>query len=151
MKKLLLLFFIVTISGCSTGYVVYDEPILEGPFKVVKVIDGDTLDLNDSVRVRLSGINTPEKGECYYKEAKERLKELTLNKTVFVERDIDNKDRFGRELRYVILGGVDINAQLVEEGYARVFDKYKDNTKKYDGFKVLESRPKEIGLGVWGC
>ena len=52
--------------------------IIEGPFIVTRVIDGDTIEINNSYKIRLSGINTPEIGECYYQEAKEFLSKLTL-------------------------------------------------------------------------
>jgi len=88
---------------------------------VVKVIDGDTIVLNNSEKVRLLGINAPEKGELYYGEAKERLKELVLNKKVFLERDEEDRDRYGRLLRYVYLGDEMVNLKMLREGYATLY------------------------------
>lgn len=150
MIKILLILFFVFISGCYTGEAV-KEVEFDGPFSVINVVDGDTLDVNTSERVRLSGINTPETGECYYQEAKDKLKELTLNKVVYLERDRSDVGKYGRLLRYIYVDGDLVNSILVEGGYARVYDKYKDDTKRYYELKRVEVVAKENGLGVWSC
>jgi micrococcal nuclease len=150
MKKLIFLVFVL-ITGCITGNTVVKEDSFEGPFRVIDVIDGDTLDINTSERVRLSGINTPEIGECYYQEAKDKLKELTLGKDVFLERDISDTGKYGRLLRYIYADNVFVNSELVEDGFARVYDKYKDYIKRYHELKEVELIAREKGLGVWSC
>lgn len=141
-KTVFLLLILALISGCTS---------LEGPYKVTRVIDGDTIELNNFQKVRFSGINTPETGECYYQEAKARLGELLLGKEVMLEKDKTNIDKYDRELRYVYVNGLMANSIMVEEGYARVFDKYKDDTKKYEELKKIEETAKSKKLGVWGC
>lgn len=148
MKRVLILIILIFISGC-TAYTIYEPK--EGPFKVIKIIDGDTVDLNNSERVRLSGIDTPEIGECYYKEAKNKLEDLILNKDVFLERDISDKGRYGRLLRYIYVNNLLINSFLVKEGYAKVHDKYDYDIKLYKELKEVESTAKNNKLGVWGC
>lgn len=143
---LLVLFF---ISGCVSGEVVKEE--LEGPYLVTYIVDGDTLDINISERVRLSGINTPERGECYYKEAKDKLYELTFNKDVFLEKDRSDRGNYGRLLRYIYIDNINVNKLLVEEGYAKVYDKYSYDTKRYDELKEVEKKAIENNLGVWAC
>lgn len=142
----LILFF---ISGCTTGEVVKEE--FEGPYLVTHVVDGDTLDINISERIRFSGINTPERGECYYKESKDKLFELTYGKDVFLEKDRSDRGKYGRLLRYVYVNNINVNKLLVEEGYARVYDKYKYDTKRYDELKEVEKIAIENNLGVWSC
>jgi len=153
--KILFLLVLIFISGCSTGYTTYtpSEPAYtrEGPFLVTNAVDGDTLDLNNSKRVRLSGINTPETGECYYQEAKDKLKQLTLNKEVFTESDISNEDKYNRLLRYIYVGDTLVNSVLVKEGYARVYDKYSYDTRRYDELKEVEKIAINSKLGVWNC
>ena len=149
MKLYLCVFLLLFLTSC-TGYSVFETP-KEGPFFVTKVIDGDTLVLNTTEHVRLSGINTPEKGECYYQEAKDALTNLTFHKDVYVERDISNKDKYGRILRYIFVDGMAVNEFLVREGYAKVFDRYANDTKKYAYFKQIESPVQEEGKGVWSC
>ena len=153
MKRVRLTFFvfIFLVSGCITGSSIRE---LEGPFFVTNAVDGDTFDFGNNERVRMSGINTPETGECYYKEAKEKLAELILHKEIYLERDRSDKDKYERLLRYVYVnetGLVFVNGILVEEGYARVYDKYKSDTKRYDELKKFESKAKENNLGVWNC
>ncbi len=151
MKKVLLFSLLLFVSGCSITGQVVGEPKLEGPYLVTKVIDGDTADLEGLGRVRFSGINTPEKGECYYKEAKEKLAELILDNDVYVEKDKSDKGNYGRYLRYVYVNDSFVNGILVKEGYARVYDKYKHDTKRYSQLKGLEKIAIENGLGVWSC
>lgn len=151
MKRLIFILF-VFITGCITGNTVVEETDnFEGPFRVIEVIDGDTLDINTTERIRLSGVNTPETGECFYQEAKDVLKEMILGRDVMLERDISNKGKYGRLLRYVYIDGMFVNEELVKGGYARVYDKYKDDTKRYHELKEVELTAKEKGLGVWVC
>ncbi|MBT4334242.1 hypothetical protein HOD61_00275 [archaeon] len=145
-----ILLLLILTSSCTT------EPNLskEGPFKVTNVIDGDTLDAlidGETERIRLSGINTPEKGDCYYIEAKDELSKLVLNKYIYLEKDRTDKGKYGRLLRYIYFENKMINEDLVEEGYAKVFDKYKDDTKHYLRLKAKEDIAKRSSLGVWAC
>ena len=149
-----LLIFVLILSGCTTGQVIKEESELEGPYLVTKVVDGDTLDVlinNQTERIRVSGINTPETGECYYQQAKEKLAELTLNKKVYIEKDITDRGKYGRLLRYVYVNNNLVNGILVEEGFAKVYDKYKEDTKKYEELKLLEKNAITSNLGVWSC
>lgn len=141
------------ISGCTTGHTVKISQITyEGPYLVTNIVDGDTLDLENSQRVRLSGINTPETGECYYQEAKDKLAELTLDKEVFLEKDRTDTDKYGRLLRYIYYPkGNLVNKILVEEGYADAYDKYKDDTKRFAILDAAEQRAKKSNLGMWAC
>lgn len=148
--KIYIILLLILISGCATGNVV-KEVSFEGPFLITNVVDGDTLDINTSERIRLSGINTPETGECYYQEAKDKLISLVLNKIVYLELDQDKVDKYGRQLRYIYVNDISVNKVLVEEGYARVFDKYNETTKRYNEYKTYESKAIEQGLGIWSC
>jgi micrococcal nuclease len=85
---------------------------------VTKVIDGDTIVISGGRSVRLIGIDTAERGEDCYNEAKTRLEELILKKEVYLEIDKEEKDQYGRLLRYVILDDENINVLLVKEGLA---------------------------------
>ena len=115
---------------------------------VTAVIDGDTIDIQDGSRVRLLGINTQEKGQFYYDEATERLKELVLDQEVCLERDKTDTGRYGRLLRHVFLGERNVNLLLVEEGYANVYY-VSPNTKYLDTFRQAEAQAKENNRGIW--
>ncbi len=149
--KLYWLLFLILITGCTTGNVVSDTVVKEGPFKVINVVDGDTLDLSNSERVRLSGINAPETAECYYEEATEELESLVLGKEVYLESDLSDKGKYGRLLRYIYLEDLMINGYLVENGFVKVYDKYDYDTRRYKELKILEGVAKEKNLGVWTC
>lgn len=88
---------------------------------VERIIDGDTIVVRNDTHVRMLGINTPEKGERFYKEAKENLEKLILNKTVKLEFGDDKVDKYGRTLAFVFLEGKNVNVEQVKEGFANVY------------------------------
>lgn len=85
---------------------------------VVHVVDGDTLDLADGRRVRLAGIDTPEAGECGHDRASRVLSRLVVGKRVTLGRTDEDRDRYGRLLRYVDVDGVDAGLVLLRRGLA---------------------------------
>jgi len=86
--------------------------------QVERVIDGDTVVVNGS-SMRLLGINTPEKGEKYYTEAKMYAEVLVLNKSLKVEKK--GKDRYDRELVYLYDGDKNVNLEIVREGLGNYY------------------------------
>lgn len=87
---------------------------------VERVVDGDTLIANNE-SVRLLGINSPERGEEYYLEAKRFLENLTFNKPVKLEKTNQDKDKYGRKLRYIFVEGKNVNLEIVENGFANYY------------------------------
>jgi len=85
---------------------------------VVRIIDGDTVELDSGDTVRVTGIDTPERGECNFDTASARMGELVQGKTVTLTRDGDDSDRYDRILRYVDVNGTDAGLTLIEEGLA---------------------------------
>ncbi len=85
------------------------------------VVDGDTIYLSNGKKVRLVGVNTPEKGVKGYQASKDFVKKLCLNKQVSINRD-DRKytDKYGRTLAVVIVGGKNLNEMLLKEGLAEI-------------------------------
>ena len=81
-----------------------------------RVIDGDTLRCGRE-RVRIQGVDTPEKGQPGYDAAKERLRQLTEGKRLRIERVA--KDRYGRTVGKVTVDGEDVGKRLKQEGYAK--------------------------------
>ena len=95
---------------------------------VARIIDGDTVELEDGSKVRLLGINAPETGQTCSLDAKQKLQELVLNKTVSLESGEEDVDTYGRLLRYIWLDDVSVNQELVKLGLAHVY-KYGEELK----------------------
>ena len=94
---------------------------------VTYVVDGDTLDIN-GIRVRLSLVDTPERGQPGFKEAKEFVDTLCLGKKG--ELDVDDGqrrgDRYGREIGVVYCDGLNINEKLMDSNLAEILTEYCD-------------------------
>ncbi|MBU3906640.1 MAG: thermonuclease family protein [Nanoarchaeota archaeon] len=90
---------------------------------VERVVDGDTVIVNKNESVRLLGINTPEKGEFYFAEAKRFLEELIVNanRSIEMEKGKEDKDLYKRLLRYVYINRENANLKLVENGFANFY------------------------------
>lgn len=123
--------------------------------EVVRVVDGDTVQLGSGEKLRYIGIDTPETVApnqpvgCFGKEASARNSELVLGKEVRLELDRNDTDRYGRLLRYVYVGDIMINEQLVREGYA-ISNPYPPDTKYQDLFDEAQIQAQLEGLGIWG-
>ncbi len=122
---------------------------------VVRVIDGDTVVLDDGRHVRYIGIDTPEmhvgtrkKPDCYARKATVRNRALVEGKSVRLIRDVEDVDRYGRALRYVFVGDVFINEVLVREGYA-LARHYRPNTARQDVLDAAQDRARREGVGLW--
>jgi endonuclease YncB( thermonuclease family) len=143
-------------------------PVFE-KVEVTEVVDGDTIHVVDSngerQTIRFIGVDTPElpkenkTGEDYALEAQAFANMLLANKTVFLERDHDDTDQYGRKLRYVWLKQPDIinedtiredlvSARLIEEGYAE-FVHYNEDRKYKELLTKLESEAQENNIGMW--
>jgi len=86
---------------------------------VSRVVDGDTLDVTGLGRVRVIGIDTPERGACGYESATQALTVLVLGREVqLVPGAAEDADRYGRLLRYVDVAGQDAGLSLIEDGWA---------------------------------
>ncbi|WP_455278430.1 lamin tail domain-containing protein [[Eubacterium] cellulosolvens] len=114
---------------------------------VVEVIDGDTIILENGSKIRLIGINAPERGYFNYVEAKSDLESLILLQNVQLESDLEDRDDYNRLLRYVFVDDIFVNLRLVEEGYAHVF---RESGLKYENqLKEAETKARLQELGIW--
>jgi len=132
-----------------------EEEISEVPKKetayVKRVIDGDTIevDLNGKAyKVRYIGINSPEYNQPFGDEATQANSSLVSGKTVILEKDVSETDKYGRLLRYVYVGNLFVNAHLVKFGWAQA-STYPPDVKYSDLFVSLEREARENNLGCW--
>lgn len=133
-KQYLIIFSIIIVSLFSFALLdsnLYrnreeqDDIELEGI--VNYVVDGDTLDIND-IRIRLALVDTPERGQDGYKEAREFVKNLCLNKKGEVDIDDGQRrgDRYGREIGVIYCDGINVNKALVENNLTKIYTEYCD-------------------------
>ncbi len=87
-------------------------------FLVTRIVDGDTIELGNGEMVRLVGIDTPEVGECGFDRASENLARLVLGKQVRLTISDEDRDYYGRLLRYVDVGTMDAGLRLIKNGLA---------------------------------
>jgi len=144
----------VLLAAC----VAESEGLLDGPYKVTRVVDGDTIivDVNGTKeRIRLIGVDTPEsvhpdanKNTEYGKIASEYTKSILEGKSVYLEYDVEERDRYGRVLAYVYLDGEMFNKTLLSEGHA-VIATFPPNVKYVDDFVELQKIARAEGKGLW--
>jgi len=115
--------------------------------KVVGVSDGDTIVLllfdNTEVRVRLEGIDCPEKKQDFGEKAKQATAKMCWNKEVRILKS--GIDRYGRTLGFVYVGDTCVNEELLKMGLAWHYKKY--NSDKH--YAELEQIAKEGKVGLW--
>ncbi len=126
------------------------DPFAQGETATVtRIIDGDTIYVRmngQSYRVRYIGINTPERDEPCYADATAANADLVRGQTVTLVKDVSNTDDYDRLLRYVYVGEVFVNAELVAQGYAEA-GYYPPDTAYTDTFNRLEADAQARGLG----
>jgi len=116
--------------------------------KVVSVLDGDTIEVlhnSRAERIRLNGIDCPEKGQAYGRRAKQAASELVFGKEVTLQTF--GKDKYGRTLADVFLpDGTNVNQTLVKEGWCWWYRKYAPGDTVLEG---LEKEAREAKKGLW--
>jgi endonuclease YncB( thermonuclease family) len=121
--------------------------------KIVSVSDGDTVTLLDSAktrhRIRLAGIDAPEKGMPFGNSAKRYLSDLVAGRVVEVE--VGKTDRFGRRVGKVIAAGQDANLEMVKAGLAWHYKEYEREQSRVDRFAYAEAegQARANRIGLW--
>jgi micrococcal nuclease len=128
------------------------------PATVNYVHDGDTLFLtttaDPNLKVRLTGIDTPEVGdnlECYGDEATALLKELLPEGAqVYAQADVEPLDQYGRSLLYLFTAdGMSVNLEMVARGAAEAV-RIGENDAYWDQLSTAQSIAVESAAGLWG-
>jgi micrococcal nuclease len=150
--KFLVILLLVLVSGFF--YYQFTEPyIMGGTVKdiekqnitILRAVDGDTVDSSIG-KIRLLGINTPEKKQPYYQEAKDFMENYE-NKTIAAE--VHEKDKYGRYLAYIFdsESGELVNKKQLELGYANLY--YYGEDKYYAEMKKADEDARAGGIGIW--
>jgi micrococcal nuclease len=133
-------------GDAAEGYMESGEE--DGDCLIAEVIDGDTVIPENGKRIRLLGINTPEEGMYFYRESKEVLEAMVLDKTVILEMDVTDLDIYGRELRYIFLGSLFVNLEMIKRGFANIYTCPPD-VKYSEEFLEAERYARGNNLGLW--
>lgn len=120
--------------------------------KVSRVVDGDTVVLDDGTIVRYLGITAPETGEPFEEEATEANEKLVKNKTVKLDYESYTDDKFDRLLAYVFVKDKNVSIELVKKGLARVVILQKRKPSIYqDQLLKAQDEAKAKRLGLWSA
>ncbi len=133
MTALLLALIYLTAADTLTG-------------KVVRIADGDTVTIlvgANQVRVRLFGIDAPERGQDYSRKSKEALADLVIEKEVRVV--VHDKDRYGRTVGDIYVGDTFVNEKMIKDGWAWNYAHY----SKSKHYAELEREAREARKGLW--
>ena len=143
-----LIVVLMVIVNCMLAFTPYAEAakyLGNIPGIVTKVYDGDTLTLqnnNGVYKIRLAGIDAPEKRQAYGSKAQEYLYRMVKDKFVYVV--VQDKDRYGRYVGKIMVNDIDANAEMLRAGFAWHYKKY-DNNPVYSRIE-MEARKSKVGL-----
>lgn len=139
MRKVLLILFVLFVS-CEPV-----SELLTG--KVISVADGDTItiltDSNEKIKIRLEGIDAPERGQDFGSKSRQHLNELCYGKTVQVEKK--GVDQYGRLLGVVYVGNLNLNEEQIRSGLAWYYRQYVDDPR----LDLLEQTARQEKLNIW--
>jgi len=127
-----------------------------GLIKVIRVVDGDTIEIEGGEKVRYIGMDTPETVDprkpvqCFGVEASAKNKELVDGKMARLEKDITDRDKYNRLLRYIWVGDTFINLELVKQGFAYSYS-YPPDIKYQDQIVKAQQEATEAKRGLWNA
>jgi endonuclease YncB( thermonuclease family) len=134
---------LIALAAAAAALVVHPTAV-----RVARVLDGDSIVLTDGQQVRYLGINTPDAGEPFSKQARTRNRHLVEGKRVRLVRDHEHHDRYGRLLAYVYVDDQFINAELLRAGLAHllIFRPLREEHR----LAALEREARAARRGMWG-
>lgn len=151
LKKPMLRWLLVVLLITGAGFLILLEDVAEPSFPVAaelkgisRIIDGDTIELIDGTRVRLHGIDTPERNQPYGKDATRELNTLLENE-VYVE--VIDVDRYGRTVAALwTSNGTNVNLQMVCRGAAWWYERYARDDAE---LRECQTAARDGNLGLW--
>jgi len=159
----ILIIILVFLAGLFSSNLINpsdNNPVLDDSkdrfYLVTEIVDGDTITINGSTRVRLLGIDAPETDECYFSESKEALSNLIEGEYVRLEKDISGIDNFGRLLRYIFLPQGDamddifVDNYMTKQGFADISEV--SQNKRYRDI-LISGRNEAVTMnrGMWSA
>ncbi|MEK9151861.1 MAG: thermonuclease family protein [Patescibacteria group bacterium] len=117
---------------------------------VSRVIDGDTVVIRGGERVRYLGVDAPESGDCFGSEATAANRILVEGKKARLIEDRQDRDRYGRLLRRVFVGKIDVSRELARRGYARRLI-IAPNTADATAVRAAEAAARRDKAGLWSA
>ncbi len=141
--------WVVALVGCSSAPCGAETGVVE------RVIDGDTIVLTSGTKIRYLLIDAPETTDghhgCYGDNATRFNSDLVLGKTIELAYDAQCDDVYGRTLAYVSVDGRDVNALMVQRGYACVLHIPPDGDARAAEFSGYQDEARAAGRGLWGA
>lgn len=148
-------------KGAAATAIASSSPTTSASFTykgtVTQVVDGDTLDVrigSKTERVRVIGIDAPERGDCYAGSATAAATHLAYGKRVVLRGDPTQatRDRYGRLLAYVVLPhGKDLGYQMIAGGFAKVYVYNRRDFQRVAAYRAAETTGRRLGHSVWRC
>ncbi len=134
-------------------------PCVAGQFQVLKVVDGDTIDVlykGKKERIRLRCVDTPEsvhpdqsRNTPLGKKASAYTKSRLLDKSVDLEFETKKRGNYGRLLAYVILDGKNFNLELVRKGWSEYYTKYGKSEDHHQEFVEAQKTARAAEINIW--
>jgi endonuclease YncB( thermonuclease family) len=141
----------------SSSEIAFVPRIIDGDTIEVEIVDPTTRTLGKPQSLRYVGMDTPETVdpkkpvECFGHEASARNQQLVAGDYVILQKDVSDRDKYGRLLRFVfLLDGTFVDLELVREGYARVLTIPPDVEYASD-FAAAAASAQSAKLGFWGA
>lgn len=138
----------VTIDEITKDDASFDTKQTNGYHRVIRIVDGDTFDIENGERVRMIGIDTPERGDHYYAEAKDHLTSLIADQMVYLTKDVSERDRYERLLRHVYIDDLWINELMIRDGFAHSVT-FPPDVMHVDVFQAAEMEARKNERGLW--
>jgi micrococcal nuclease len=140
MNKTIFLYFLLigAIVGCTQQ---------AGTISGVEIIDGDTFRLANGDTVRLIGIDAPELSQLGGKMSREFLAHLIMGKPITLEKGSEDRDNYNRLLRFVYVGNLCINEEMIRQGYAEA--RYLPENPIREYYVHLEMQAEATRAGLW--
>ena len=142
-----LLFLLIILLSCKSE-VIKTNNIISG--KVVKVADGDTITIlnsrNKQIKIRLYGIDAPEKAQDFGNVSKEYLANLVAGKNIDIM--VIDTDRYGRYVGRINIDGKEVAEEMIKSGLAWLYTSY-CKISECKQWKELETQAKAAKIGLW--